>query len=211
MKRIVIGIAGGSGSGKSTVANRIFEMSGSDHALLLKQDDYYKDQSHLSEEERKETNYDQPGALDLDLFVKHIEMLKEGEGIDIPQYDFEKHTRKKEGIHLDPKEIILVEGILIFADKVVRDLLDIKIFVDTDCDVRVLRRIKRDMVERGRTLDSVIDQYYKTVRPAHIEFVEPSKRFADLIIPEGGNNEVAIALIDSKIKSIIKSNKISLD
>lgn len=207
MRRIVIGIAGGTGSGKSTITKRLLKMTGYDKAINLKQDDYYKDQGHLNLEQREKTNYDQPEAFDVELLVDHLKKLKEGKAVEIPQYDFEKHTRKPHGIKLDPREIIIIEGTLILAIESIRDLIDIRIYVDTDCDVRILRRIKRDMMERGRSLDSVIDQYYATVKPAHIFYVEPSKRFADIIMPEGGNNEIALGLVQSKINSIIKDNE----
>lgn len=207
MRRIVIGIAGGTGSGKSTITKRLLEMTGYDKAIYLKQDDYYKDQGHLNLEQREKTNYDQPEAFDVELLVDHLKKLKEGKAVEVPQYDFEKHTRKPHGIKLDPREIIIIEGTLILAIESIRDLIDIRIYVDTDCDVRILRRIKRDMMERGRSLDSVIDQYYATVKPAHIFYVEPSKRFADIIMPEGGNNEIALGLVQSKINSIIKDNE----
>lgn len=204
MKRpIMIGITGGSGSGKSTVANEIFEALDKSDIIMIEQDSYYKTQDHISFEERVKTNYDHPLAFDNDLLLKHLKDLLQGKSIDKPIYDFEKHTRKKETLLVNAKDIVILEGILILDDERIRDLLDIKIFVDTDPDVRVLRRIVRDIRERGRTLESVIDQYLTTVRPAHLQFIEPSKRYADIIIPEGGYNKVAIDLMVTKIKSVI--------
>lgn len=201
---ILIGITGGTGSGKSTVAKEICKSLPERNIAIIEQDSYYKDQSHLSFEERVKTNYDHPFAFDNDLLLKHLTMLLNGETIKKPIYDFEIHNRKKETILVEPKDIIILEGILILDDKRIRDLLDIKIFVDTDSDVRVIRRIMRDINDRGRTLESVIEQYLETVRPAHMQFIEPSKKYADIIIPEGGYNKVAIDLMVTKIKSIIK-------
>lgn len=200
---ILIGITGGTGSGKSTVAMEIFGSLPEKNIVIIEQDSYYKDQSHLSYEERIKTNYDHPFAFDNDLLIKHLTSLMNGEAIEKPIYDFEEHTRKKESVVVYPKDIIILEGILILDDERIRELLDIKIFVDTDSDVRIIRRITRDIKERGRTLDSVIEQYMTTVRPAHMQFIEPSKRYADIIIPEGGYNKVAIDLMVTKVKSII--------
>lgn len=203
MTPILIGICGGSGSGKSTVTERLLENTGDARCTVIRQDNYYKDQSHLSFDERIKTNYDHPFAFDNDLFIEHLKALKAGKSVDMPEYDFSVHNRKKDTIHLEPKEIILIEGILLFSEPRVLDLLDMKIFVDTDSDVRILRRIKRDMKERARSLDSVIDQYMATVRPAHLQFVEPSKRYADIIVPEGGRNKVAVDLIQTKLNHIL--------
>ncbi|MGO1469649.1 MAG: uridine kinase [Tissierella sp.] len=200
---ILIGITGGTGSGKSTVSKEIFKTVPEKDIVIMEQDSYYKDQSDLSYNERIKTNYDHPSAFDNDLLVEHLKRLKAGKSIEKPIYDFENHNRKKETIIVEPKKIIILEGILILFEKEIRDLLDIKIFVDTDSDVRVIRRILRDIKERGRTLDSVILQYMETVRPAHLQFIEPSKRYADINIPEGGYNKVAIDLIVQKIKSIL--------
>ncbi|MDR7870035.1 MAG: uridine kinase [Tissierellaceae bacterium] len=205
-KPILIGITGGTGSGKSTVSKEIFKFIDEGDIAVIEQDSYYKDQSNLSFEERVKTNYDHPLAFDNDLLVQHLKDLMDRKAIQKPIYDFEKHNRKKETETVHPKDIIILEGILILSEKEIRDLLDIKIFVDTDADVRVIRRILRDMKDRGRTLDSVILQYMNTVRPAHLQFVEHTKRYADIIIPEGGYNKVAIDLIVSKINSILNEN-----
>jgi uridine kinase len=204
MKRpILIGIAGGTGSGKSTVSKQILKRNGEENVVIIEQDSYYKDQSHLTFEERVKRNYDHPLAFDNELLIKHLKDLLNNIPIEKPIYDFEQHTRKKETVTVYPKKIIILEGILILYDEQIRNLCDIKIFVDTDSDVRVIRRIKRDIKERGRTLDSVIQQYLTTVRPAHQQFVEPTKKYADIIIPEGGYNEVAIDIISTKINSIL--------
>lgn len=201
-KPIVVGIAGGTGSGKSTITSSLKEKL-KDTVVVIEQDSYYKDQSSLPFEERIKTNYDHPFAFDNDLLVEHVLSLKEQKSIEKPIYDFEIHNRKKETILVEPCDVIIVEGILILYEEAVRDLLDIKIFVDTDSDVRIIRRILRDIKERGRTLDSVIMQYLNTVRPSHLQFIEPSKRYADIIVPEGGYNQVAIDMIHARIKSII--------
>lgn len=203
-KRLIIGIAGGSGSGKTTVTNRLVEKIREEKVTVIEEDSYYKDQSNLSYEQRVKTNYDHPFAFDSDLLIDHLKKLKEGKSIEKPLYDFEIHNRKKEKVKVSPKEIIILEGILILQDEDIRNLLDIKVFVDTDSDVRIIRRILRDIKERGRSLDSVILQYMNSVRPAHLQFVEPSKKYADIIIPEGGHNEVAIDLLYQKIRSIIE-------
>ncbi len=200
---ILIGITGGTGSGKSTVAMEIFGSLPEKNIVIIEQDSYYKDQSHLLLEERVKTNYDHPFAFDNNLLIEHLTALMNGQPIEKPIYDFEEHTRRKETIAVFPKDIIILEGILILDDERIRNLLDIKIFVDTDSDVRIIRRITRDIKERGRTLDSVIEQYMTTVRPAHMQFIEPSKRYADIIIPEGGYNKVAIDLMVTKVRSII--------
>lgn len=209
MKRpIVIGVTGGSGSGKTTVSRTIFEKFSDLSILLLEQDYYYKDQSHLPFEERLKTNYDHPFAFDNDRFISDLESLIAYKSIDQPVYDYAKHTRSDQTIHREPKEVIIVEGILILEDERLRELMDIKVYVDTDDDIRIIRRIKRDIEERGRTLDSVIQQYLSVVKPMHHQFVEPTKKFADIIIPEGGKNQVAIDLMTTKIASILsESNK----
>jgi len=203
MKTKIIGIAGGTGSGKSTIAKSLLKSASFERAAIIKQDNYYKDQSHLPYEERVLTNYDHPFAFDNDLLIEHLTKLRDGESIDMPEYDFKVHNRKEETIHIEPRDIIILEGILIFFDEAIRDLLDIKVFVDTDSDVRIIRRILRDMKERQRSMESVIEQYLTTVRPAHLQFVEPSKRYADIIIPEGGKNLVALDLLSAKIDEIL--------
>lgn len=203
MKPVVIGVAGGTGSGKTTVARKLVEQF-AESVVYLEQDSYYKDQSHLSLEERKKTNYDHPLAFDNELLIDHLHKLLNYQPIDKPVYDYTLHTRSKETIRLTPKDVIILEGILVLEDKRLRDLMDIKIFVDTDADVRILRRIERDIKERGRTLESVIDQYLRVVRPMHLQFVEPSKRYADIIIPEGGHNQVAINLLINQIRTYLE-------
>ncbi|MCL5675663.1 MAG: uridine kinase [Patescibacteria group bacterium] len=202
MKPIIIGIAGGTGSGKTTVLETIIKAVGKDNLTFIQHDSYYKDQSHKPFEERVKTNYDHPDSLETTLLIEHLKQLLQGKNIPVPVYDFTQHNRTKKTVEAKPKKIILVEGILVFADKNLRQIFDIKIFVDTDADVRFIRRLKRDISERGRTMENVIDQYLTTVRPMHLEFVEPSKRYADIIIPEGGFNTVALDMITSRIKNL---------
>jgi uridine kinase len=200
---IIIGIAGGTGSGKSTIAQEIYKSLPSGSISMIEQDSYYKDQSHLTFEERVCTNYDHPDAFDTKLLLKHLGMLLNGECIDKPIYDFEIHNRKVDTQKIYPNDIIILEGIMILVEPEIRKLMDIKLFVDTDSDVRIIRRIKRDIKERGRTIDSVIEQYINVVRPMHLEFVEPTKRYADIIIPEGGYNKVAVDIMIAKVKEIV--------
>ncbi len=202
-KPVLIGIAGGTGSGKSTITEELLADVPTERAVIIEQDSYYKDQSDLPYEERVKTNYDHPFAFDNELLISHLNDLLNGKAIEKPQYDFENHVRKSETTLVEPRDIIILEGILILSEERLRELLDIKIFVDTDADVRIIRRILRDIKERGRTLESVILQYLSTVRPAHMQFVEPSKRYADIIVPEGGQNKVAIDIITTKIRAII--------
>ncbi|KRN04353.1 uridine kinase [Holzapfeliella floricola] len=202
-KPILIGVTGGSGSGKTSVSRAIYD-SFSDHAItMLEQDSYYKDQGHLPFDERMDINYDHPLAFDTDLLIDHLKRLMNYESVEKPVYDYVSHTRSSETILQEPKEVIILEGILILDDPRLRDLMDIKIYVDTDDDIRIIRRIKRDMQERGRTLDSVIDQYLSAVKPMYHQFIEPTKRYSDLIVPEGGENFVAIDLIKTKVRSIL--------
>ncbi len=199
-KPLVVGVAGGSGSGKTTVVNYICEEFASSNILLLEHDSYYRELKHLPFEERVKQNFDHPSSLETELLIRHIEALMEGYTVQVPVYDFELHTRKAETITASPAKVILIDGILIFSEPALRDLMDIKIFVDTDDDVRLLRRLKRDIQERGRSVDSVLRQYEKFVRPMHLEFVEPSKRYADIIIPRGGRNKVALEMVSALIR-----------
>lgn len=226
-KPLIIGICGGTGSGKTTIARRIIEAlasapaeSAREAALssglrlvtpnrasqsvsILQQDNYYKDYPTLAYEERVKVNFDHPDSVDTPLLIEHVRQLRQGQAIDSPIYDFANFQRSTELMRIEPRAAIIVEGILIFESKPLRDLMDIKIFVDTDADLRFIRRLERDIRERGRTMQMVVDQYFATVRPMHMEFVEPSKRFADVIIPEGGHNEVGIDLVIQKIKSLV--------
>jgi uridine kinase len=197
---MIIGICGGTGSGKTTVANRILATVSADEVIFLQQDSYYRNLNDMPLDFRQEVNFDHPDALDNDLLVKHIRRLKAGAPVELPIYDFKTHMRLNETQRVEPKPIIIVEGILIFSDPRLLEEMDIKIFVDTPDDIRFIRRLGRDLAERGRTVESVIEQYLATVRPMHIQFVEPSKRYADVIIPEGGHNLVSIDLISVKIR-----------
>ncbi len=208
-KSVIIGIAGGSASGKTTVAQRLkktFEETNS--VIIIRQDDYYKDQSHLTMDERIKTNYDHPLAFDNDLLVKQLDQLSNGIPVEKPIYDFVNHTRSAKTEIVEPADVIVLEGLFVLESEFIRNRLDIKLFVDTEADIRFIRRLKRDVNERGRTLDHVITQYTTTVKIMHSLFIEPSKRYADLIIPEGGRNEVAIDLLTTKISSIIDHNMI---
>lgn len=207
MKPILIGIAGGSASGKSSIAQRLKnEYSLTNSVVIIRQDDYYKDQSHLTMEERVKTNYDHPFAFDNDLLIEHLNCLLNGESIEKPTYDYTVHNRSDVTETIHPCDVIVLEGLFVLESEELRKLLDMKIFVDTDADIRFIRRMVRDVKERGRSLDSVVSQYTTTVRVMHDLFIEPSKRYANLIIPEGGHNEVAIDLLTTKINSIIHQN-----
>lgn len=203
---LVIGIAGGSGSGKTTLASLIIERVGKDKIAFLPHDAYYKDLSELPLNQRASINFDHPDSLDTNLLIKHILALKDNNRVDIPIYDFKTHSRTGKTIHIPPKPVIMVEGILIFGEPELRILLDVKIFVDTDPDIRFIRRLERDINERGRTTDSVVHQYLSTVRPMHLEFVEPSKRYADIIVPEGGLNEVAMDMVVARLEALLQPN-----
>lgn len=205
---VVIGIAGGSCSGKTSVTKAIYDVFRDHSVVVIEQDYYYKDQSHMTFEQRLETNYDHPLAFDTDLLIEHIHALQQYEAIEKPVYDYVNHTRSEEVIPVEPQDVIIIEGILVLEDERLRNLMDIKLFVDTDSDLRIIRRIQRDIKERGRTADSVIEQYLSAVRPMHNLFIEPTKRYADVIIPEGGGNNVAIDLMVTKIKTILESNPI---
>jgi len=200
---VVIGIAGGSGSGKTTVTNKIVEKLDERKVVVIQHDLYYRDISTFGRIPASDINFDHPDSLETPLLIRHLKELKAGRPIDCPIYDFTTHTRQKGLKRIEPKPIIFLEGILIYVEKDLRDLIDTKIFVDTDADERFIRRLKRDIVERGRSIDSVIHQYVSTVKPMHLEFVEPSKRWADLIIPRGGENEIAIDMVVAKIKTMI--------
>lgn len=202
---LVIGIAGGSGSGKTTVAQEILQRVGPDQIAYIQHDSYYKDLTGLPPAQRAEVNFDHPNSLDTELLTAHIEQLKLGHSIEVPIYDFAKHSRTAQSFAVNARGVIIVEGILIFTEPALRALFDIKIFVDTDADIRLIRRISRDTAERGRTFDSVIKQYQSTVRPMHLEFVEPSKRYADIIIPEGGFNMAALDMVVARIESLLQS------
>ncbi len=196
---LLIGIAGGTGSGKSTIAHNLAEGLPAGTAQIVDHDAYYRDLAQLPFEERVKVNFDHPDALETELLVKHLDLLRDGKAIDVPLYDFATHTRKRETRRVEPSPVIVVEGILVFVEEALRQRLDVKIFVDTDADIRVFRRIRRDLEQRGRSFQSIRDQYYKSVRPMHLQFVEPSKRWADLIVPEGGNNRVALDLLVGKL------------
>lgn len=205
---LVIGIAGGSGSGKTTVAQTILQRVGPERISFLQHDAYYKDLSGLPPARRAEVNFDHPDSLETELLVAHIQQLKAGQPVEVPVYDFATHSRTAETYIVQPRGVILVEGILIFAEPALRDLFDIKIFVDTDADIRFIRRLERDIRERQRTTESVIRQYLATVRPMHLEFVEPSKRYADIIIPEGGHNLTALEMVVARVERLLQEREV---
>lgn len=199
----VIGIAGGTGSGKTTIARKIEAAVASDKVNRIEHDSYYRDRSDLTYEERCGLNFDHPSSLETSLMVEHVAALRAGKSVEVPSYNFTTHQRNAETVTLDPKAILIVEGILVLAEKELREMMDIKIFVDTDSDIRAFRRIRRDIEQRGRSFDSIREQYYKTVRPMHLRFVEPSKRWADLIVPEGGDNRVALDVLTAKLQAVV--------
>lgn len=201
---LIIGIAGGTGSGKTTVVRKIMESLPKGEVTVIPQDCYYKDNAHIPLEERLKMNYDEPASIEWTLLTKHLQMLKEGMEVDMPTYDFITCSRMKETIHLHPTDVVVVEGILVLTDKELRDMLDVKVFVDADADERLIRVIHRDCIERGRTPQIVIDRYQETLKPMHELYIEPSKRYADLIVPQGGNNNVAIKLLTDYIRSLLR-------
>jgi uridine kinase len=201
---LVIGIAGGSGSGKTTVAQEILQRVGPSRIAFLQHDSYYKDLSGLPPTQRAEVNFDHPNSLETDLLIQHIASLRDGKPVEVPIYDFSTHSRTNRTFTVRPRSVILVEGILIFTEPALREMFDVKIFVDTDSDLRFIRRLERDLTERGRTTESVIKQYQSTVRPMHMEFVEPSKRYADVIIPEGGFNAAALDMVVARVEALLK-------
>jgi uridine kinase len=201
---VVVGVAGGSGSGKTTVVREIVRRLGPERVTVVHHDHYYRDFSHLSPADRDPINFDHPDALETGLLVEHLGRLLRGEGVEAPVYDFTTHTRTSRTLPVEPREVVVVDGILVLAERDLRDLMDIKIFVDTDADIRFIRRMARDMGERGRSLESVVEQYQSTVRPMHLEFVEPSKRYADVIVPVGGENVVAVDMLVTKLASTVR-------
>ncbi|EII2015215.1 uridine kinase [Staphylococcus pseudintermedius] len=204
MATTIIGIAGGSGSGKTSVTNKIMNNLEGHSVALIEQDYYYKDQSHLTFEQRLKTNYDHPFAFDNDLLIQNLKSLQSGQNVEVPTYDYTNHTRSDKTIAFQPKDVIIVEGIFALENEELRNMMDVKIYVDTDADLRILRRLVRDTKERGRTMESVIDQYLTVVRPMHNQFIEPTKKFADIIIPEGGSNKVAIDIMTTKIQALVR-------
>ena len=200
---MALGVAGGTGSGKTTVAREILDAVGADRIAFLAQDNYYRDVEWAAPEQLLAYNFDHPRAIDTELFVAHIRTLKSGRAIDLPVYDFVRHRRTAETRRVEPRPVLLVEGILLFAEPLVRELLDFKVFVDTDADVRLVRRIRRDISERGRSVSDVLRQYMSSVRPMHLEFVEPSKRWADVIVPEGGENRVAVEMVIARLEQLL--------
>jgi uridine kinase len=208
IERIVIGIAGGTGAGKTTISKRLCDPVPERAVAVLEHDAYYRDRPELSLEDRAGLNYDHPDSLDNELVFQHLAALKSGVAVEKPVYDFVTHRRRPETVRVEPRPVIIIEGILIFVEKRLRDLMDIKVFVDTDPDIRILRRIRRDMSERGRSFESIRQQYYSTVRPMHLEFVEPTKRYADLIIPEGngGNLDTALDILSGRVRNAYRQN-----
>ena len=209
---LIVGIAGGTGSGKTTVVNKIIGKLPEDEVVIVPQDSYYKDNSHLPIEQRQEINFDHPGSIEFPLLINHLKRLKNGEIINMPIYSYLTCTRADETVKLQPKHVVIVEGIMILTNKKLREMIDIRVFVDADADDRLARVVKRDIIERGRSVDKVLERYEKTVKPMHLQFIEPSKRFADIIVPQGGNNKVAINILTSIIeRNLLKSdNKLQI-
>jgi uridine kinase len=206
---LIIGIAGGSGSGKSTVAKNLIKALGAGSMCAVDMDGYYRNFAHLPLEERKAVNWDHPDAFDWELLIDHLTRLSRREPIEKPVYDFLTHTRRMDAAHVEPTDVVVVDGILLFVDERVRDLCDVKVFVDADADIRLIRRIKRDMAKRGRTLEEILDQYLTTVQPMHLQFVETSKRYADIIVPRGGHNPVAVEMLVARIKGRLPAQSTS--
>ena len=207
MRPLIVGVAGGSGSGKSTVARRIAGAVDARNVAFIDMDAYYRNFAHLPMEERRRVNWDHPEALDVDLLVQQLEQLHAGVAVEKPVYDFVTHTRSPRTERIEPAPVIVIDGILLFTDARVRDLCEVKVFVDADADVRLIRRIHRDMAERGRPLEEILDQYLRTVQPMHLQFVEPSKRYADIIVPRGGHNEIAIQMLIAKIRDRVGASR----
>ena len=203
----IIGIAGGTGSGKTTVVKKIVEALPPHFVAVVPLDSYYNDTSHMTEEERRAINFDHPDAFDWQLLVKHVDLLRNGEAVEQPTYSYLKCNREKETVHVEPKPVIIIEGIMALLNKQLRDMMDLKIFVDTDSDERLIRNIQRDCVERGRTVEMVIDRYHKVLKPMHEQFVEPSKKYVDVIIPEGGYNKVALEMLNERIYALLKGRE----
>ena len=206
---MIIGICGGTGSGKTTIARKVMEAVGRKNVILLEQDSYYRNLEDMPLDERRQTNFDHPDSIDSEMLMNHLKRLKGANSIEMPIYDFKTHTRRRETEHLEPKPVVIVEGILIFSEARVLSLLDVRVFVDTPDDIRFIRRLQRDIIERGRTVESVIAQYHATVRPMHFEFVEPSKRHADLIIPEGGNPEIGVEFLCGLIREKLRKQVVA--
>ncbi|MGQ0542619.1 MAG: uridine kinase [Blastocatellia bacterium] len=205
---MIIGICGGTGSGKTTIAKAIVESVGAERVILVEQDSYYRNLADMPLDERHQANFDHPDSIDSEMLYNHLKRLKGGDSIEMPVYDFRSHTRSDRTEHIEPKPVVLVEGILIFAEPRISGLLDVRVFVDTPDDIRFIRRLQRDIAERGRTVDSVIGQYYRTVRPMHLEFVEPSKRYADIIVPEGGQQNITIEFLCSLVREKINAQEL---
>jgi uridine kinase len=203
MEPIIIGVAGGTGSGKTTVTRQILRRVGQQRIAFIPQDAYYRDLAHLPRNLRERVNFDHPDSIETDLLVEHLKLWRAGQAIELPVYDFKTHSRTDKTVRVEPQRVALVEGILVFAEPRLRELFDVKLYVDTDADIRFIRRLRRDIAERGRTMESVVEQYLSTVRPMHLEFVEPSKRYADVVIPEGGYNQVAMDMVVARIEGLL--------